>query len=40
MQQVKKLLMLMAVVIAVVSLVISHLLVRDLEAEEHRKMEI
>lgn len=40
MQQVKMLLMLMAVVIAVVSLVISHLLVRDLEAEEHRKMEI
>lgn len=40
MRQVKILLMVMAVVMSVGSLVISHFLVRDLKREEQRKMEI
>ena len=39
-RQVKILLVVMAVLIAVVSLVVSHYLVRDLSAEEQKKMEV
>lgn len=39
-RQVKILLVGMAVVIAVASLVVSHLLVRDLSREEHKRMEV
>lgn len=39
-RQVKFFLVIMAIVIAVVSLVVSHLLIADLEHEEHRKMEV
>ena len=40
MRQVKIILVVLAVVLSVASLVVSHFLVRDLKAEEHRKMEI
>ena len=39
-RQVKIILVLAAVIIAVVSLVVSHFLVRDLSLEEHNKMEV
>lgn len=39
-RQVKILLVVMAVLLSIASLVISHFLVRDLKLEEHRKMEI
>lgn len=39
-RQVKLALVLMAVVLSVASLVVSHFLVTDLKTEEHRKMEI
>ena len=39
-RQVKIFLVLAAVVIAVTSLVTSHLLTRDLEREEHTRMEV
>ena len=39
-RQVKTLLVVAAVVIAVASLVVSHILIRDLSEEEHKKMEI
>ena len=38
-RRVKIILVLAAVVIAVVSLVVSHILIRDLAKEEHNKME-
>ena len=40
MRQVKILLVIAAVILSVASLIVSHFLVRDLELEEHRKMEI
>jgi len=40
MRQVKIVLVVMAIVIAVASLVVSHFLIRDLYEEEHKKMEI
>src|SRR5574344_1840990 len=39
-RQVKILLVIMAIIIAVVSLVVSHYLVKDLAKEEHTKMEV
>ena len=38
-RRVKILLVLAAVIIAVASLLVSHFLIRDLSAEEHKKME-
>ena len=39
-RQVKILLVLAAIVIAVTSLLVSHYLVKDLSQEEHKKMEV
>ena len=39
-RQVKILLVVMAIIIAVVSLLVSHFLVDDLSAEERKKMEV